>query len=196
MHGLAWRQSLSQSLFLLSIAWLIALELKAWSKIAQHMASADLPGKTIIVDCFAGVGGNTISFARSNRWVRVYAIENDPTALECAKHNAKIYGVSDRISWFLGDCFEIIRNKLSSIRAESVVFASPPWGGVSPYWVERPLIPFNISRSGIPLGANLWPRLHATLQFVEAYGLLSWFDRWHRFVSSPHVGRAPAVALR
>ena len=44
-----------------------------------------------------------------------------------------------RIQWVLGDCLEIIKDELSLLRAETVIFASPPWGGMSPsspssYW--------------------------------------------------------------
>ena len=85
--------------------------------------------KTILIDCFAGVGGNVIAFAQSERWKRIYAIEKDPTALACAKHNAEIYGVRDKISWYEGDCFKILRKELAELGQHSILFASPPWGG-------------------------------------------------------------------
>jgi trimethylguanosine synthase len=78
---------------------------------------------------FAGVGGNTIAFAGSGRWKRVYAIEKDPKALACAKHNAEIYGVGDLISWYEGDCFEYLAKELTDLAEFAVIFASPPWGG-------------------------------------------------------------------
>lgn len=84
-----------------------------------------------MIDCFAGVGGNVIAFAQSERWKRVYAIEKDSRALACAKHNAEIYGVRDSISWYEGDCFEILRNELAELGQHSILFASPPWGGLS-----------------------------------------------------------------
>ena len=82
-----------------------------------------------MIDCFAGVGGNVIAFAKSERWKKVYAIEKDPRNLICAKHNAEIYGVRDRISWHEGDCFEILRDELADLGKYSILFASPPWGG-------------------------------------------------------------------
>lgn len=93
------------------------------------MAEAAPESKGILIDCFAGVGGNVIAFARSGRWERVYAIEKDPKALACAKHNAEIYGVQGQISWYEGDCFSILRNELADLAEHSVIFASPPWGG-------------------------------------------------------------------
>lgn len=99
------------------------------SKIAKHVSSAAAPGKTILIDCFAGVGGNVIAFALSGRWEKIYAIEKDHDALTCAKHNAEIYGVTDQIHWYEGDCHDILENDLKDIGGASVIFASPPWGG-------------------------------------------------------------------
>jgi trimethylguanosine synthase len=110
------------------------------SKIADHTASAAPEQKSIIIDLFCGVGGNTIAFALSGRWKRVYAIEKNDAALACAKHNAEIYGVADRITFFQGDCFELLGldeakqdNAVLPLQTVvgtyGVVFASPPWGG-------------------------------------------------------------------
>lgn len=106
--------------------------------IAEQMTEAAPPEKAILIDCFAGVGGNVIAFAQSGRWKRVYAIEKDPKALACAKHNAEIYGVQDKISWYEGDCFLILSNELVDLGEHSVIFASPPWGGKSNLaWLEE-----------------------------------------------------------
>ncbi len=109
-------------------------------KIAEHVAAAVPPGRSIILDAFCGAGGNTIAFARSGRWKRVYAIEKDPATLQCAMQNARIYGVHDQITWFEGDCFELLGLEKTEpskevgvleavIEQYGVIFASPPWGG-------------------------------------------------------------------
>ncbi|KAL1383660.1 hypothetical protein HDK64DRAFT_289627 [Phyllosticta capitalensis] len=98
--------------------------------IATHVGKAAGSEKTTIIDAFAGVGGNAIAFALSGRWERVFAIEKDPETLKCAKHNAEIYGVANKIWWIQGDCLEIIPKRFPGMK-EAVVFASPPWGGVS-----------------------------------------------------------------
>lgn len=103
--------------------------LTAFRFVAEHVAEAAPQSKAILIDCFAGVGGNAIAFARSGKWKRVYAIEKDSKALACAKHNAQVYDVQDRISWYEGDCFRILQNELSELVPHSVLFASPPWGG-------------------------------------------------------------------
>lgn len=99
-----------------------------------------------------------IAFALSSgRWDRVIAIEKDRSTLACAQHNAEVYDVYDKITWVHGDCFEVMRRfwgvrlgkgtmsdggpeedkeELDDLLAElkleeCLVFASPPWGGVS-----------------------------------------------------------------
>jgi len=100
--------------------------------------------RTTIVDLFAGVGGNTIAFATAtpDRWHHIIGIERDPETLACARHNAKLYGVSDRITWVCADSLlEFLDPQYDSQRKSevdpslhldfdnTVLFASPPWGG-------------------------------------------------------------------
>lgn len=101
---------------------------KRSSKIAQHIGKVPTE-KTVLIDCFAGVGGNVIAFAQSSRWDRIYAIERDSKVLACAKRNAEIYGVQDRISWCEGDCFDLLESTFAELGDSAVIFASPPWGG-------------------------------------------------------------------
>lgn len=89
-------------------------------RIAQHIAErcrCDL-----IIDAFCGVGGNAIQFAFTCE--RVIAIDIDPVKIACARHNAEIYGVHDRIEFIVGDFMQLA----PTLNAE-VVFLSPPWGG-------------------------------------------------------------------
>ena len=123
--------------------------------VANDIIGWDNP-KTTIVDLFAGAGGNAIAFALSSQWTRVIAIEKDASTLACAQHNAAIYDVDTQITWVHGDCFEFLARALSNASetggetkgktdaetedvdlapelhidpAETVLFASPPWGG-------------------------------------------------------------------
>ncbi|XP_031377357.1 trimethylguanosine synthase-like [Punica granatum] len=80
-------------------------------------------GRTVI-DCFAGVGGNAIQFARMCYYV--VAIDIDPQKVALALHNAKIYGVEDCIDFISGDFFQLA----PSLKAD-IVYISPPWGGPS-----------------------------------------------------------------
>uniref|UniRef100_A0ACD6AAC3 Uncharacterized protein n=2 Tax=Avena sativa TaxID=4498 RepID=A0ACD6AAC3_AVESA len=78
----------------------------------------------LVVDAFAGVGGNSIQFAA--RGCYVIAVEIDPCKVELARHNARIYGVEDMIEFVVGDFFRLA----PSLKAD-LVFLSPPWGGPS-----------------------------------------------------------------
>ncbi|KAH9758220.1 trimethylguanosine synthase [Citrus sinensis] len=79
-------------------------------------------GCGIIVDCFTGVGGNAIQFARRSK--HVVAIDIDPKKIDYACHNATIYGVLDQIDFVLGNFFTLA----PTLKADTV-FLSPPWGG-------------------------------------------------------------------
>ncbi|PWY78187.1 S-adenosyl-L-methionine-dependent methyltransferase [Aspergillus heteromorphus CBS 117.55] len=118
-----------EGVWLTDDAWFGVTPEPVANKIADHLAAAAPPGRSVLVDAFAGAGGNSIAFALSGKWKRVYAIEKNPAVLQCAKHNAEIYGVADKITWFQGDCFEIIQTHLMDLAPYSVLFASPPWGG-------------------------------------------------------------------
>jgi len=54
----------------------------------------------------------------------VIAIDIDPVKISCARHNAELYGVADRIEFIIGDFMALA----SGLQAD-VVFLSPPWGG-------------------------------------------------------------------
>lgn len=96
--------------------------------------------KDTLIDVFAGAGGNTIAFALTNRWKRIIAIERDPSTLACAQHNAELYEVDPSIiTWIHADSFEyldLLHNRTDELHPDlridmsnTVLFASPPWGG-------------------------------------------------------------------
>ena len=76
----------------------------------------------LIVDAFAGVGGNAIQFAHTCE--RVIAVDLDLPRLRLAQHNATVYEVAERIEWLHGDFLHLAQR----LQAD-VVFLSPPWGG-------------------------------------------------------------------
>ncbi|TVY80973.1 Trimethylguanosine synthase [Lachnellula suecica] len=99
-------------------------------QVAKDLAESTPTSKTVVIDIFAGAGGNAIAFALSDRWSTVIAVEKNPSVIACAQHNAEIYGVSDRITWINDDCFSYLK-KIKPYSSETVIFASPPWGGVN-----------------------------------------------------------------
>ncbi|KAF2791368.1 S-adenosyl-L-methionine-dependent methyltransferase [Melanomma pulvis-pyrius CBS 109.77] len=118
----------SKGIWMTEDAWFGVTPEPIANKIAAHIGEAAPKEKTIIIDAFAGVGGNAIAFALSGRWDQVFAVEKDAKTMKCAKHNAKIYGVEKKIVWVTGDCFSAI-NKRFNAKNNTVIFASPPWGG-------------------------------------------------------------------
>ncbi|CAL7943369.1 unnamed protein product [Xylocopa violacea] len=103
----------------------IKLDHESWfsttpEKIAEHIA--ERCKCDTIIDAFCGAGGNAIQFAFTCE--RVLAIDIDPVKIELARNNARVYGVSDRIEFIIGDFL-----KLAPKLIADVVFLSPPWGG-------------------------------------------------------------------
>ncbi|RCV44446.1 hypothetical protein SETIT_9G374700v2 [Setaria italica] len=88
--------------------------------IAKHHASR--VGAGVIIDCFTGVGGNAIQFATKCK--HVIAVDIDPQKIDCAHHNASIYGVNDHIDFIVDDFINIAPH----LKGETA-FMSPPWGG-------------------------------------------------------------------
>ena len=64
--------------------------------------------------------------------------------IKCARRNAEIYGVADRIHFICGNFFHVARALLGSspaVNGKRVcldgVFLSPPWGG--PAYIQQPV---------------------------------------------------------
>jgi len=110
----------------------ILLDEEGWysvtpERIGQHLAQR-CRCRTI-VDAFCGVGGNAIQFALTCD--HVIAIDIDADRLELARHNARIYGVEDRIEFIHGDFFNVMTTWHQQPDRPTIdgVFMSPPWGG-------------------------------------------------------------------
>ncbi|WZZ71693.1 hypothetical protein YC2023_083063 [Brassica napus] len=59
----------------------------------------------VVIDCFAGVGGNTIQFAKVSS--SVIAIDIDPMKVKMAMNNANVYGVANHVDFVVGDFFSL-----------------------------------------------------------------------------------------
>ncbi|KAJ4414260.1 putative diacylglycerol O-acyltransferase tgs1 [Gnomoniopsis sp. IMI 355080] len=156
-----WRQrhdlfSLYDSgIYLTDAAWFGVTAEPIAQQISAELVHNSSHNPRIIVDLFAGAGGNTIAFALQDHWDLVIGIEIDAATLACAQHNAALYGVADRILWVHGDCMDFLRrlkrfpwtlapelqvcrqecarqdaiSSLDSLARGVQLFASPPWGG-------------------------------------------------------------------
>ncbi|KAJ4958834.1 hypothetical protein NE237_025945 [Protea cynaroides] len=103
----------------------IQMDEEGWFSVTPEkiaISHAQRSGGGTVIDCFTGVGGNAIQFARA--CCHVVAIDIDPIKVQLAFNNAKIYGVEDYIDFVIGDFFELA----TSLKGD-MVFLSPPWGG-------------------------------------------------------------------
>jgi hypothetical protein len=78
----------------------------------------------VVLDGTCGVGALSIAYARQPGVTRVVAVDLDPDRLAMTEHNARIYGVSDRIELLCGDVVALA----GQVEADLLVL-DPPWGG-------------------------------------------------------------------
>ncbi|GBG80694.1 hypothetical protein CBR_g31153 [Chara braunii] len=110
----------------------VLLDTEGWFSVTPEVVAAHHAKRCttgIVVDAFAGVGGNAIQFAMTCS--RVIAIDIDPAKIQLAQHNASVYGVEERIEFIVGDFLQLAPD----LKAD-IVFMSPPWGGPSYSQVE------------------------------------------------------------
>ncbi|KAJ3289894.1 Trimethylguanosine synthase [Borealophlyctis nickersoniae] len=103
----------------------IMLDAEGWYSVTPESIAVHIAERmacNTVVDAFCGAGGNAIQFAKTCN--KVIAIDIDPIKIRCAKHNAKVYGVDDKIEFILGDF-----TKIAPTLQADAVFLSPPWGG-------------------------------------------------------------------
>ncbi|OWZ16839.1 Trimethylguanosine synthase [Phytophthora megakarya] len=104
----------------------IQLDHESWYSVTPQVIAEHIAKRLacdIVVDPFAGCGGNVIQLAMTCK--QVIAIDIDPEKIRMAKHNAAIYGVANKIEFIIGNSIDI----LPRLKADAV-FLSPPWGGV------------------------------------------------------------------
>ncbi|KAF8635150.1 hypothetical protein AX15_000528 [Amanita polypyramis BW_CC] len=117
------------------------LDEEGWYSITPEAIASHIAERCrcdVIIDAFCGVGGNAIAFAKTCQ--RVIAIDNNPTRLALARHNAQIYGVTEHIEFVLADFISFAGSYIApastsksnnAARKIDAIFLSPPWGGPS-----------------------------------------------------------------
>ena len=89
---------------------------QASSEITSAHAAAHYPAGGLVADLCCGIGGNLIALGAGRP---VLAVDLDPVSLAFARHNARVYGVADRLAAVRAD----VRNlPLSDVHA---VFIDP-----------------------------------------------------------------------
>src|SRR5690606_1827880 len=62
----------------------------------------------VVLDGTCGVGALAIAYARQPEVTKVIAVDVDAGRLAMARHNARIYGVADRIDFVRGDVVRLV----------------------------------------------------------------------------------------
>ncbi|SPP83858.1 blast:Trimethylguanosine synthase [Drosophila guanche] len=127
----------------------IRLDRESWFSVTPEKIAKQTARRLacdVILDAFCGCGGNAIQFAFT--CARVIAVDIDAEKLAMAKHNARIYGVADKIEFIHADFLQLAAS--TKLRPD-VVFFSPPWGG--PNYINQAT--FDIERSLLPVSASL-----------------------------------------
>jgi trimethylguanosine synthase len=108
-----------------------------FERIAQYIAKKFTKFHiTTIIDCFSGIGGTTIPFARGAN--RVIAIDNNPDKFRILQINAAIYNTNNNIEMITGDVYETTKDLAATRKLDretTGIICSPPWGG--PEYVHR-----------------------------------------------------------
>jgi len=94
-----------------------------YPKEADHISNLielEIGKDSTIVDATAGVGGNTISFAK--HFAKVVSIELCKSRFELLSNNVQVYNLSN-VSLINGNCLDYINGDYQGY------FLDPPWGG-------------------------------------------------------------------
>ena len=138
-----------------------------------------------VLDLGCGVGGNTIGFARAG--ARVVAVERDPRRLGHARHNARVYGVEDRVEFVEGDAMSLLERYPGHL-----AFVDPPWGGEaraqSTSLSALPLLESTLARR--PRPARVWAKVPVSFALDQAppceveavFGRAEGDRRWIKFL--------------
>lgn len=81
-----------------------------------------------ITDASAGIGGNTISFAR--KFGKVNSIEILPIHCSIIENNVKVYKLEDKVNLYCDNYFNLDLK-------QDVIFFDPPWGGKDYYLKDK-----------------------------------------------------------
>ena len=78
----------------------------------------------VVLDGTSGIGALAIAYARQPDVEKVIAVDVDARRLAMARHNARIYGVADRIDFVRGDIVRLVGRHDADL-----LVLDPPWGG-------------------------------------------------------------------
>jgi len=156
------------------------------SRIATKKLSCNDVEEIVVLDAFAGCGGNTIAFALHRGISKVVCVDTDKMKLQMLAHNASIYGVpTNKLLLIHGDTISIMEQLISRHKDGlkeredveepsqlyngyqvavvenitfniSAIFLSPPWGG--PGYIDHGPYSFDILKH-INVESSTTPRV-------------------------------------
>lgn len=86
--------------------------------------------KISVIDCTAGLGGDTIGFAQHKGYDHVYALELDKKRYDCLCENVNLYELEEKVECVNQNSFTWIeKNDLSKKDSFVLLCIDPPWGG-------------------------------------------------------------------
>jgi trimethylguanosine synthase len=127
--------------------------------VARHQAARGVAqaGALLVVDAFAGAGGNTVAFAAAG--ALALGVDVSRPRLLAARRNAELYGVAPRCDWVCGD-WTALSAAMARARpgrpppcAADLLFLSPPWGG--PAYLDAPTFDLSAPLAGTADAAAL-----------------------------------------
>jgi predicted RNA methylase len=86
----------------------------------SNLIKSEIGINSIILDATAGIGGNTISFAK--KFKHVVSVEQCKIRFELLKHNVSVYNL-DNVTLINADCLDWLKGNYHGY------FFDPPWGG-------------------------------------------------------------------
>ena len=132
---------------------------------AKGKHAAHVAGKVMLVlDAFAGCGGNAIACAREHAYV--VACDLSPLRLAETQHNAGVYGVAQYVDCVAADWTSLAEAMFRHGRSDlaQAVFLTPPWGG--PAYSEEDT--FDLPQAPLAGGQTARQLLSAALHLAPA----------------------------
>jgi len=94
---------------------------------SKALEFANLQGNEIVLDLYTGTG--TIALYASQKAKKVYGMESIEAAIDDAKKNAELNGITNT-EFFVGNVESILSSNISKIEKPDVIFLDPPRAGV------------------------------------------------------------------
>ncbi|VDL63625.1 unnamed protein product [Hymenolepis diminuta] len=137
----------------------IKMDKESWYSVTPEEVArrqAEVCASDVVVDAYAGAGGNTIQFALKCQFV--IGIDNNLERLtNILQPNTRVYSVQAGVDCICGDVTGVLRAlRTEPTSAIDTVFMSPPWGG-----------PGYMKTNRLPPGSSSWNKRRRSEMIME-----------------------------